>query len=77
MRANFKAFSERNASLPEENGELRRSSVVDPLVKRLRGNDGVGRGRGSWARGVVYFRRNVPKVVVSVSVPFVGYSILE
>ena len=44
MRANFEALSERNASLREENGELRRSSVADPLVKRRRGNDGVGRG---------------------------------
>ena len=32
MRANVEALSERNASLRQENGELRRSSVVDPLV---------------------------------------------
>ena len=47
MCASVEALSERNASLREKNGELRRSSVVDPLVKRRRGNDGVGRGRGS------------------------------
>ena len=47
MRANVEALSERNASLREESGELRRSSVVDPLVKRRRGNDGVGQVRGS------------------------------
>ena len=46
IRANVEALSERNAILCEENGELRRSSVVDPLVKRRRGNDGIGRGRG-------------------------------
>ena len=47
MHANVEALSERNASLREENGELRRSSVVYPLVRRRRGNDGVGRGPGS------------------------------
>ena len=47
MRANLEALSERNAGLREENGELRRSSVVDPLFRRRRGNDGVGRGRAS------------------------------
>ena len=46
-RANVEALTERNASLREENGVLRRSSAVDPLVKRRRGNDGTGRGRGS------------------------------
>ena len=46
MRANVEAVSERNASLRQENGELRRSSVVNPRVRRRRGNDGVGRGRG-------------------------------
>ena len=47
MRANVEALSERNANLREENAELRRSLVVDPLVKRRRGNDGVARGHGS------------------------------
>ena len=48
MRANVEALSERNASLREENGELRRSSVPDPLVKRRRDNDGVGRGESGF-----------------------------
>ena len=47
VRANVEALTERNASLREENGVLRRSSAVDPLVRRRRGNDGTGRGRGS------------------------------
>ena len=47
MRANVEALSERNASLREGNGELRRSSVVNPLATRRRCNDGVGQGRVS------------------------------
>ena len=47
MRANFEALSERNASLFEDNGGLRRGSAVDPIFKRRRDNDAVGRGRGS------------------------------
>ena len=47
LRANVEALSERNTRLRKENGELRRRSVVDPLVKRRRGNGGVGRVRGS------------------------------
>ena len=47
IRATVEALSERNASLREENRELRRSSVVDALVMRRRCNDGVGRSHGS------------------------------
>ena len=47
VRANFEALSARNAGLHEENGELHRSSVVDPLVQRRPGNYSIGRGRGS------------------------------
>ena len=47
VRANVEALTKRNASLREENGALRRSSAVHPPVKRRRGNDGTGRGRGS------------------------------
>ena len=52
LPANFEALKERNASLREENGVLRRSSAVDAVVKRRRGNDGTGRGRSSGYRSV-------------------------
>ena len=51
MRAEVEELSEKNASLHEENGELFRSSVVYRVVKRRRGNDGFGSGRGFLARG--------------------------
>lgn len=38
------ALTERNASLLEENGVLRRSSTVHPLVKLRGGHDSIGRG---------------------------------
>ena len=47
VRANVEASTERIAILREENGVLRRSLAVDPLVKHRRGNGGTSRGRGS------------------------------
>ena len=46
-RGEIKALTSKNANLREENGELRRRVATDPLVRRLRGNNGIGRGRES------------------------------
>ena len=44
-RAEMEALTSKNANLRDENGELRRRVAADPLVKRRRGTDGIGRGR--------------------------------
>ena len=46
-RGEIKALISKNANLREEKGELRRRVTADPLVRRRRGNDGIGRGRES------------------------------
>ena len=48
--------------LREKNGELRRSSVIYPLVKHRRGNDVVGRVCGSWARGGCVCGKTTPRL---------------
>ena len=44
-RGEIEVLTSMNANLREENGELRRRAAADPLVKRRRGNDGIGSGR--------------------------------
>ena len=46
-RGEIEALTSKNANLREENGELRRRVAADPLVKRRRGNNDIGRTRES------------------------------
>ena len=48
-RGEIEALTSKKANLLEENGELRRRVAAHPLVRRRRGNDGIGRGRESLA----------------------------
>ena len=45
VRGEIEVFPSKNANLHEENGEIRCRVAADPLVKRRRGNDGIGLGR--------------------------------